>query len=398
MSRTPPKTVDLVTLNRSEFGVVRPVWSAAQASAGLEARLVAGGSHLLARFGRTIEAVRAAGAAFGAAPDAELDFLRDDDDSDAAIAAAFARAAAVFAERFAKRPPDILFLVGDRWETLAAATAATMARVPIAHHSGGDITQGAADNQNRYAISQLAHLHLTALPEHSERLIAMGEEPWRVRCVGEPSLQHLADRETPPDPRAELGLPEGAPFVLATFHPSSFDPIPPEEQIACFVEALGLIGSPILLTAPNPDAGGGHFYRVLERFVAETPRARMVESLGERLYDAALAHADFMIGNSSSGIWEAPSYALPVLNLGRRQEGRARGDNVVDAALEPEAIRVGLSAVQGAALRERAAAGENPYFAGDCVEKILEALAAPVERDRLLAKLFVDPLRREGPG
>lgn len=385
------RRIDLVTLHRSEFSALKPVWRAAHRADGIEARLVAGGSHLLARFGASIEAVRAAGRAFGAEPAAEIAFLGDADDSDAQIAAAFARAAAAFAARFAAEPPDAVFLIGDRWEALAVACAASMARIPIIHHSGGDLTQGSADNQTRYAISQLAHRHLTALPEHAERLIAMGEEPWRVETVGEPSLAEIG---ASPDPRGEIGLAPGAPFALATFHPSSFDTLPPEAQIRCFIGALSALDLALVITAPNADAHGGAFHRALQAFAAETPRALMVENLGERLYHAAMAHADLMIGNSSSGIWEAPSFGLPVVNLGRRQEGRRRGANVVDAPLQSEAIAAAVATARSDAFRTAARGAPNPYARADCVERIRAALEDATPAETLLAKRLIDPLAR----
>ena len=383
------RRIDLVTLHRSEFSALKPVWRAAHRSEKIEARLVAGGSHLLARFGESIEAVRAAGREFGAEPTVEIAFLGEDDDSDAQIAAAFARAAAAFAARYAADPPDAVFLIGDRWEALAVACAASMSRIPIIHHSGGDLTQGSADNQTRYAISQLAHRHLTALPEHSERLIAIGEEPWRVETVGEPSLAEIS---APPDPRGEIGLAPGAPFALATFHPSSFDTLPPEAQIQCFIEALSALDIALVITAPNADAHGGAFYRALQAFAAQTPRALVVENLGERLYHAAMAHADLMIGNSSSGIWEAPSFGLPVINLGRRQEGRRRGANVLDAPLQSEAIAAAIATAREEAFRASAQTAVNPYVQMDCLERILAVLEDPTPSDKLLAKLLNDPL------
>jgi UDP-hydrolysing UDP-N-acetyl-D-glucosamine 2-epimerase len=381
--------IDLATLHRSEFSALKPVWRAAHRSAKIEARLVAGGSHLLARAGGSIDAVRKAGREFGTAPAAEIPFLREDDDSDAQIAAAFARAAAAFAARFAADRPDALFLIGDRWEALAIACAASVARIPIIHHSGGDVTQGSADNQTRYAISQLAHRHLTALPEHSKRLIAIGEEPWRVETVGEPSLAEIG---SPPDPRGEIGLVPDAPFALATFHPSSFDTLPPKAQIQCFIESLRALDLALVITAPNADAHGGTFYRALQAFAAHTPRALMVENLGERLYHAAMAHADLMIGNSSSGIWEAPSFGLPVVNLGRRQEGRRRGANVVDAPLEREAIAQAVATARSDAFRVAARATQNPYAQADCLKRILAVLEDPTPKDKLLAKLLIDPI------
>ena len=243
--------VCLVTLSRSDYASLRPVALAAVADAGIDARIIAGGSHCLARYGNTIEQIRADGLPVHAV----ANFLNESDDSPAELAAAYARAVAEFVRILTEQSPDSVFVIGDRWEMLAVVSAASMLQIPIIHHSGGDITQGSADNQTRYALTVLSHLHLVALPEHRDRLIRMGEEEWRVTTTGEPALTALADYAAAvPDIRAHLGLAPGEPFVLATFHPTSFDAHSPEEQVALFLQALDAVPCTIILTAPNPDA------------------------------------------------------------------------------------------------------------------------------------------------
>jgi UDP-hydrolysing UDP-N-acetyl-D-glucosamine 2-epimerase len=382
------KRIHFVTLSRSDYASLRPVALAALRDPGIDVKVIAGGSHCLERFGHTLRQVEADGY-----PRLEtLPFLAESDSDESQLAAAYARAVDAFVATLSADPPDFLFLVGDRWEMLAPATAASLLRIPIAHHSGGDITQGSADNQTRYALTMLAHLHFTALPQHAERLLRMGEEPWRVIASGEPALTGLAAApHRVPDLRKRLGLGAQEPFVLATFHPASFESLPPAGQIEVFLEALTGIDSALVLTAPNPDAGSGHFYARISAFANAHPRVHLVASLGE-LYYPAMASAEFMIGNSSSGIWEAPSFGLPVINLGRRQDERVRGANVVDVPLEKAAIARAIARVREPGFRASLSGKENPYVRPDTLEIILRGLKQERTRAAWLAKVFVDPL------
>lgn len=379
--------VHFVTLSRSDYASTRPVVRAAL-NAGIDVKLIAGGSHLLGRYGRTIEMIEKHD---GFNVHARPDFLLETDDSPAELAAAYARAVEQFVRIFTEDKPDRVFIVGDRWEMLAVASAASLLHIPIIHHSGGDITQGSADNQTRYALSTLSHIHLTALPEHSARLIAMGEEPWRVTTVGEPALTELeANAKAVPDIRSHLGLKANEPFVLATFHPTSFDTLAPGAQIDVFLKALDAVTDTMILTAPNPDAASELFRRKLHDYAKNHAHVHLHDSLGSAYY-AAMSAARFMIGNSSSGLWEAPSFALPVINIGPRQQGRAHGNNVVNVPLDAEAIRGAIVTVSAPAFRASLTT-DNPYVRPDTLDLILSAITQPTDTATLLAKRFIDPL------
>lgn len=381
--------VFFVTLSRSDYATLRPIALAALKDTALDTVLVAGGSHLLSRFGQTIDSIRADGF-----PDVRIvDFLHEDDDSDDDIAAAYARAVSGFVELLRTDRPDYVFIVGDRWEMIAVATAASMLRIPVAHHSGGDITQGSADNQTRYVLTTLSHLHFVALDDHKKRLIHMGEEESRITVVGEPALTGLRDVAAKvPDIRAELGLKADAPFVLATFHPTSYDALPPQGQIEIFLKALDMVADDIVLTAPNPDPSSGSFYEIMSSYARRHPRVHMFENLGRDRYYAAMASARFMIGNSSSGLWEAPSFRLPVVNIGNRQKGRLHGRNVVHAELNADSIQSAVAQVTQDSFRAALSDSDNPYVREDGVDIVLSVLKRPYAKTELLAKVFVDPL------
>ena len=387
------RVVCLVTLSRSDYASLRPVALAAMAEPAIDARIVAGGSHCLARYGTTIEQIRRDGLPVHAV----ANFLDEADDSPTELAGAYGRAVCEFVRIFAQQQPDCVFVIGDRWEMLAVVSAASVMQIPVVHHSGGDITQGSADNQTRYALTMLSHLHLVALPEHRDRLLHMGEEAWRITTTGEPALTALVDyAATVPDIHARLGLAPGEPFVLATFHPTSFDTASPAQQLEIFIQALDAVTGSIILTAPNPDPASEVFLARYKTYVASRPRVRLFESLGVQVYYAAMAQARFMIGNSSSGLWESPSFRLPVVNIGVRQQGRLHGDNVVNTPLEIESITAAIAKVSDPGFRD-ALQGDNPYVSPHTLTLIIACLKHPHDRAKLLAKRFIDPLTLASP-
>ncbi|MGE0754112.1 MAG: UDP-N-acetylglucosamine 2-epimerase [Alphaproteobacteria bacterium] len=381
-------TVDFVTLSRSDYTSLRPVALAAQQDPNIETRVIVGGSHLLKRYGHSIDQIKEDGVHVHDV----ADFLTEEDDSPEELAAAYAKAAAECVRIFSKDRPDYIFLIGDRWEMLAVATAASLLHIPIVHHSGGDITQGSSDNQTRYAISCLAHLHLVALDQHRKRLVHMGEESWRVMTVGEPALSHLLQYEgSDVDIYSKLNLAPGTPFVLSTFHPTSFDPLPAERQIDVFLSVLKGIKEHLIITAPNPDSGSDLFLKKLRTFADSSEHVQLFDSLGAKNYYAAMAHAKYMIGNSSSGLWEAPSFKLPVINVGPRQQGRAHGDNVENVSLDDIEIKAAIHKVTRPDFKA-SLSGHNPYVQPNTVEDILNVLKKSYDKSELLAKRFVDPL------
>lgn len=384
-----PKQVCFVTLSRSDYASLRPVIRAAYQDSGLKTTVVAGGSHLIERFGNSIEEIKKDLINI----DAVIDFLDAQDNTEIDIARAFGRAYVEFVEYFHEARPDAVFILGDRWEMLAVATAASLLRIPIVHHSGGDITQGSLDNQTRYALSVLAHIHLVAIDEHRERLLRLGEQDWRVISVGEPALTELPQKAGS-DPRAELGLRPATPFVLATYHPTTFDELSIDDQVRFFVSALEFVDQDIVLSAPNPDPGSRTFYNALNDFAKSHPRVHLFENIGADRYHAAMHEADYMIGNSSSGIWEAPSFGLPVINIGKRQQDRLRADNVVDVELDLKAVEQAIATVSAMKSRPGRKSTKNPYVKDNTLQLILDAIKLDIPKPELLAKLFVDPLKR----
>jgi len=380
------KRIGVVTVSRSDYGHLRPVLEALRRAPDLELLLLVAGMHLASEFGLTVRDIEADGFPISA----RVEMLGGGDTPEA-VAAATGRGVAGFGEAFARLRPDVVVVLGDRFEMLAAAVAALPFALPVAHIHGGEVSEGAMDNQIRHAITKLAHLHFASAEPHARRIAAMGEEPWRIHTVGAPGLDRLATTE--PVPRAalarELGLPEAGPWLLVTFHPVTLEYRDTAAHIDELLAALEKTDGFIVITYPNADTAGRLIIERIEEFAGRHPRrCRLAKSLGERLYLSLLRHADLMIGNSSSGLIEAPSFGLPVVNVGSRQRGRLRGANVIDVEPSREDILRGIEGAQALPFRVRARAAANPYGDGHAAPRIVEILRSVPIDVRLVQKRF----------
>lgn len=314
----------------------------------------------------------------GLAPDVRLDWLAGSLPSihDEAGAAVSMTGAAL-----AELQLDALLLVGDRYETLAAALAATIARLPLVHLHGGEETEAAFDNAIRHAITKLSHLHFVSHVEYGRRIVAMGEDPSTVHVVGAPGLDNLYRDDLPGrgDLEQRLGVPLAAPVVIVTLHPSTLGG-DPEVEVAALAAAMDEVEATYVITLPNNDPGGSLIRAALLRS-AKAPRRVACDALGDRFYWALLGCADAMLGNSSSGILEAPAVALPVVNVGDRQRGRIRAPNVIDVPAIPQAIVAALRNVLGPGFRASVASASRTTFgdgrAGERIVEVLETWSPP---------------------
>jgi UDP-hydrolysing UDP-N-acetyl-D-glucosamine 2-epimerase len=386
MTARSAKRIGVVTVSRSDYGHLRPVLEAMRRAPDLELLLFVAGMHLASEFGLTVRDIEADGFPISA----RVEMLGGGDTPEA-VAAATGRGVAGFGEAFARLRPDLLVVLGDRFEMLAAAVAALPFALPVAHIHGGEVSEGAMDNQIRHAITKLAHLHFASAEPHARRIAAMGEEPWRIHTVGAPGLDRLATTE--PLSRAalarELALPEAGPWLLVTFHPVTLEYRETAVHIDELLAAIEKTDGFVLITYPNADTSGRLIVERIEDFAGRHPRrCRLAKSLGERLYLSLLRHADLMIGNSSSGLIEAPSFGLPVVNVGARQRGRLRGANVIDVEPSREDILRGIEAAQAPAFRARARAAANPYGDGHAAPRVVAVLHAVSLDARLVQKRF----------
>lgn len=328
--------------------------------------------HVSAAHGHTVDQVRADGFA-----PTELEWIEDDAPTPADVQSA--KALAAFGGYLRETKPDAVLLVGDRFETLAAALAATVNLVPIAHLHGGEQTLGAFDDAIRHATTKLAHLHLVSHEEHARRVIAMGEDPTCVHVVGAPGLDS-AFRPDLLDAEAlglELGLELRPPVVIVTVHPTTLG-ADPTAEVRAVVAAMQTVPATYIVTMPNVDPGAEAIRNELVAAVAAASAgtAIAVEALGERKYWSLLRLADAMIGNSSSGIVEAPAVGLPVVNVGERQAERLRCTNVIDVPPDPSAVSEALRRALEPAFRAAARASSPPLADGRAGERVADIIAS----------------------
>jgi len=368
----------VVTGSRADFGLWRPVLSAAEEHPDLHARLLVTAMHLEPEFGSTVDEVRAAGFEIAA----EVPCTPPGDDS-GAMAAAVGEAIVGMSPVLGRERPDWLLLLGDRGEQLAAAIAALHMPLAIAHLAGGDVTTGAVDDSVRDMITRAAHLHLATSEAAAARLRSLGEEPWRVRVVGSPGLDDLAGLAAggARDVRQRYGLPDEGPYLVILQHPETRSGRDPVADLDETLAATTTSGLPRIAILPNADAGGR---AMIERLRSE-PDLPLVASAPRSDYAVLLANAAALVGNSSSGLTEAPLLRVPAVDVGQRQAGRLAGDNVVHADPERASIAGALRAAMAPAFRT-GLSGRSPHGDGHAAERIVGILAAEPMDARLLLK------------
>jgi UDP-N-acetylglucosamine 2-epimerase (non-hydrolysing)/GDP/UDP-N,N'-diacetylbacillosamine 2-epimerase (hydrolysing) len=347
----------------------------------IELGVFALGPHLSPQFGNTLQEIERDGFPIQARIECLLS-----SDTDTGMAKTIGLAILGLADAFTAWRPDLLLLIADRYEMLAPAAVALALRIPIAHIEGGEVSQGAIDDAVRNALTKLAHIHFTSTETARRRVIAMGEEPWRVHRAGAPSLDHLRrsrllDRAAL---EARLQLSLARPTIVAAWHPVTILSDTNAEADAFFA-ALAQAPGQIVFVYPNADAGGMALIERTRAFAATRPSTHLFVNLDSTAYWSLLGQSDVLIGNSSSGIMEAASFALPVVNVGIRQQGRERARNVIDVPAESCAIRAALDRALSSAFRKSIAGISNPYGDGTAAQTIARVLAS-VPLERLLIK------------
>lgn len=370
-----------VTTTRADYGLLRPVLRRLEKQTDVKLSLAVSGSHLVRALGRTLDEVTAD----GFKPDALIDIFPGGEDTDTGEAAALALSG--FSEYFKTTRPDAVLLLGDRFEMLSAAFAASVSGVPVVHISGGDVTRGAKDDCYRHCITKLSSLHFPSTAEYRKRVIQLGEAPDTVILAG--SLGAENAKNVPPlsadELSGQLGFDCSRPFLLATLHPETLSDQKPEAQINELLSALEALGMPVLFTGANADEGGDIINKRLGEW-CKTPDRVLVMSLGLRRYLSALRLCAAVVGNSSSAVIEAAALHRPAVNIGERQAGRIMADSMLCCACERGDILAALKKAVSAAFSRFADSAPCPYGEGNASEVITSQLLRFLREDRLLSK------------
>ena len=389
------RIVAVFTGNRAEYGLQYPILKEIAAHPDLEYRLIVSGAHLDNDFGRTLKEIADDGFTIHAEVKIDLE-----SDTLYATSQAIGSGIVGMSRTLAELKPDMLVVYADRFEGFAAVVAGTQMNIPTAHVEGGDITEGGAlDDSVRHAMTKLAHLHFTTNQQASNRVLAMGEEPWRVHTVGFPAIDLIQAHNfaKAADVQARLNLDLARPIVLFTQHSvttqfdHAFEQLKPSLDA---IEQLTADGIQVVATYPNNDAGGRRIVSALEDFAARKfANFQLHRSLGRWLYHGVLALARrenarvACVGNSSSGIKETPAFGCPTVNIGSRQQGRLRAENVVDVPYSAGEIASGVHrCLFDEEFRARCRTVENPYGIGDAGKKIADVLAEVELGQKILQK------------
>lgn len=356
-------------------------------SSELELQLIVTGMHLSPEFGMTVDAIEADGFVI----DRRVEMLLSSDTA-VGVTKSMGLGMIGFADALAELKPDLIIILGDRYEIFAAAASAMIARIPIAHLHGGETTEGAFDEAIRHSISKMAHLHFVAAEEYRRRVIQLGEKPEHVFNVGGLGIDNilrlkLLSREELGD---ALGFKLAVRNLLVTFHPVTLEQNTSAKQMDELLTALAeLKDTGLIFTIPNADTEGRVLFRQIEAFSAQHSQARVYTSLGQLRYLSCIQHVDGVVGNSSSGLTEAPSFKKGTINIGDRQRGRLRAASVIDCEPEQDSIRKALERLYSPEFQTILPTVKNPYGMGGASEKILTILKCTSFND-ILKKTFFD--------
>lgn len=379
------RKIAVVTSSRADYSHLYWPLRDLAAHPDVELQLIAMGPHLSPAFGSTVQEIEQD--AFPVAGRVECLLSSD---TDIGMAKTIGVAVLGLADLLGKLRPELLLLIADRYEMLAPASVALALRIPIAHIEGGEISEGAVDDAVRNALTKMSHIHFTTTHNARARVIAMGEEPWRVHRSGAPSLDHLRRSRllTRDEVEEKLGIDLSLPTLLVTYHAVTLLRETTSEADALFT-ALDQLEDQIVFSYPNADAGSHELIQRARAFAATHPNARVFVNLGAITYWSLLRQIDVLVGNSSSGIMETASFAVPTVDIGLRQQGRERARNVLSAAPESAAILEKIRQARGPEFRKSLAGMENPYGDGHASEKIAKVLTSVPLTQELLIKRAV---------
>jgi GDP/UDP-N,N'-diacetylbacillosamine 2-epimerase (hydrolysing) len=381
------RRVCIFTSTRADFGLLKPVIERIQENSRLDLLILATGTHLSDEFGMTVNEILEN----GFDPDERIN-IQLVDDSPVGICNSMGMAMTRYGAALKRLHPHLCVVLGDRFETFCFAAATQVHRVPLAHIHGGELTEGAMDEAFRHSITKMSHLHFTACEEYRQRVIQLGESPNRVFNVGALGVENALNTRlmTRDELSTSIGFNLNTPYFLVTFHPVTLEPGSATKQTKALIEALTRFPNhKVIFTKSNADTEARTVNRIIDAAVAQHPNKwKAVASLGMKRYLSAVKNCAAVIGNSSSGIIEVPSFGIPTVNIGDRQKGRVRAESVVDCAPATDAIATAVQKALTPELRKRAANCINPYGKPNTSRRIIEVIESHPLTEELLKKRF----------
>lgn len=385
-SETPikPRKICVITGSRAEYGLLRWLLQGIEEEPTLELQLIVTGSHLSPEFGLTYKEI-------------EKDFdiclsleILTSSDTSVGIATSMGLGLIRFADAFKQIKPDLVLVLGDRYEIFSATAASLVARIPVAHLHGGETTEGAFDEALRHSITKMAHLHFVAAEEYKNRVIQLGEQPENVFQVGGLGVDSIKRLKllSKEELEASLGIKLLDKNLLITFHPVTLETKTASQQMDELLGALSeLHNTNLIFTMPNADTDGRVLIQIIEEFCSKNTNAHSFTSLGQLRYFSAINYIDGVVGNSSSGLAEVPSYKKATVNIGDRQKGRLKAESVIDCEPTKESIKKAISELYSEKFQKQLSSTINPYGDGGSVAKIIEVLKT-VSLENLIKKAF----------
>lgn len=390
------KKVCVITGSRAEYGLLSPLIKAIAVNKQFNLSIIVTGMHLSPEFGLTYKEIENDGYVI----DEKVEMLLSGD-TDSSISKSIGLGLIGFSDAFTRVTPDLVILLGDRFEIFSAAISAYMAKIPIAHLHGGEITEGATDEAIRHSISKMSYWHFTSTENYRKRVIQLGEMPERVFNVGALGIDNIINGNflSNEELTSDLSLDLTKPFAIVTYHPVTLENNSAEQQLDNLLNAILKFDKlNVVFTMPNADANGRVIIQMIDDFVRKSPnKYSSFTSLGSKRYLSLMKLATLVIGNSSSGIIETPSFGIPTINIGDRQKGRDRAESIIDANIYTEdiinAIKKGLSHEFQSACKNI----ENVYGNGHTASKIIDILSLKLSDQNInLKKSFYDiPLKNE---
>jgi GDP/UDP-N,N'-diacetylbacillosamine 2-epimerase (hydrolysing) len=383
------KVISVLTATRAEYGLLKPLIKRLNQIAEFDVRVVVTGAHLSPEFGMTYQEIERDGIKI----DEKLEILLSAD-TPAAISKSMGLAMISFADYFQRLNPDMLIVLGDRYETLAVAAVAMNQRIPIAHLHGGETTEGAIDESVRHAITKMSYLHFTSTEEYRKRVIQLGEAPDRVFSVGAIGIENILSEELLSKSELEEALKFrlDKSYAMITFHPVTLEDNESKEQVKALLDVCeSYKNMKFIFTKANADASGRIINQMIDDFVEKNDHAIAYTSLGMRRYLSALKYCSIVIGNSSSGLIEAPSFGIPTINIGDRQKGRIQAESVINCQPINEDIEKAMKLALSDTFKNKAQNTINPYGDGNTSAKVVEVLKDFILNDKInLKKKFFD--------